>query len=94
LANGKLMTLPQLEQAMRPIKEDAALKRRQAEADFNKSREGLLKKIPAGDRLDRSLERLEAEKAARLRDIEDQMNARLEKYLKQKQIHEELIKKQ
>jgi hypothetical protein len=93
LAHGKLMTLPELDLAMKPIKEEAAAKRRQAEIDFAKTKESILKKIPAGDRLDRSLERLAADKDARLKDIETQMNARLEKYIKQQQIHEDLMNK-
>lgn len=94
LARGKLLTLPELERQMKPIRDDAVSKRRQAEADFAKSRENLLKKIPAGDRLDRSLDRLAKEKEARLQEIESQMSARLEPYLKQQQIHEELMQKE
>jgi hypothetical protein len=94
LAKGKLMTLPELEKTMKPIREEAAARKKQVQADFVRSREGLIKKIPAGDRLDRAVEKLEAERDARLADVENWMNTRLEPYIKQQQIHEDLMQKQ
>jgi len=91
LAKGKLMTLPEIDHAMRTIREDAVLKRRQTDIEFSKNRETLLRRVPVGDRLDRALERQETEKKARYREIEKSMNARLDPLLKQKQIHEEIM---
>jgi hypothetical protein len=93
LARGKLLTLPEIERNMKPIRNDAGVKKRQAEIEYARARENLLRKIPAGDRLDRSLEKLSDDKKSRLREIDDQMNARLEPLLKQQQIHEELMQK-
>ena len=91
LATGKLLNLPQLEAAMKPIRTDFANRRKEIEKDFLKQRENLSKKIPAGDRLDKSLERLNETKAKRLSELDKEEQSKLDSYLKQRQIHKDLM---
>jgi hypothetical protein len=93
LAQGKLRTIPELDRLMKPIIEEGEAKKRSVEAEFAKTRENLLKKVPAGDRLDRSLEKLDEEKSIRLKAIQDGVQEKIEPYLKEKRLHEDLMKK-
>lgn len=92
LAKGKLMSLPELDKAMEPINAAYAQKKKKVEEDFVKSKESLMKRIPAGDRLDQAIKKAEETKATQLRIVDEQRAAQLEPYMKQKKIHEELMK--
>ena len=92
LAKGKLLNLPEIEKAMRPIRSKYRKKKNKVERDFNRTREALMKRIPAGERLDRSLKKLQADRDRKMNKIELDLKSELEPYLKQKQIHDDLLK--
>ena len=88
------MNLPDLEKAMKPILDDGEAKKKQIEVIFVKNRENILRKIPAGERLDRAMAKLEADRTNQIKIVDDEENVKLDPYLKQKQIHDELLKQQ
>lgn len=91
LAQGKIKTIPQLEDMMQPIRAEIATRKRKIEKDYTEKREGLIRKIPAGDRLDRSIEKLKENRDGNLEALEAESKTRLEPYLKQMQLLKELI---
>ncbi len=91
LANGKTKSIAQLEDAMRPIREEIAGRRRKIEKDFAEKRESLMKKVPSGDRLDRAIERLKEIREEDLAVLDAELKTRLEPYLKQLQVLRELM---
>jgi hypothetical protein len=93
MAQGKLLTFPQLDEKMRPIREEIDQRRKKVEMDFNSKRESLMKKSPAGDRLDRAIEVLRERRDNQQADLDIEEKNRLEPYLKQMQLLREMAEK-
>ncbi len=90
LAAGKIKTIPQLEDAMQPIREDIAMRRRKVEREFTAKRESLMKRTSAGDLQDRAIGVLERNRDESLGALNAEQKTRLEPYLKQLQVLKEL----
>jgi hypothetical protein len=90
LAAGKIKTIPQLEDAMAPIREDIAARRRKVEREFTSKRESLMKRTSAGDLQDRAIGVLERNRDESLGALNAEQKTRLEPYLKQMQVLKEL----
>lgn len=91
LASGKTKSISQLQDSMRPLRDEIASRRRKIEKDFADKREGLMKRVPSGDRLDRAIEKLSEIREEDLAVLEAEQKTRLEPYLKQLQVLKELM---
>lgn len=77
LAYGRIRNIPRIEALIKPIRAAADSERRQTNEFVLSRREKLLKRMSAGDKLDRALQALEDEKQRRLDAIRDREAARL-----------------
>lgn len=91
LANGKMKNLRGIEEQIREAKSRATERKRRSDREYVEERERLLKKTPAGDRLDRALEDLEYRKVQRDGDIREQERIDLEKFEKQRKMIRDLL---
>lgn len=86
LASGEIDNMPEIDKKIKAIHDDMAAKRAEVNTEFQKSREKLLKKHSAGDKLDKMLASLEKKRAERIASIKIQEEAASEGLLKQKQV--------
>lgn len=91
MAKGEQKTLPQLEAEIRPIRASYARRKKQAEEDYLKKKEALLRKEPPGDKLDRALEALSNAHASTAASLERAEQAALEPLLKQVELIKDLM---
>ena len=80
LAYGKIRNIPQIEKDIKQVKAEAERKRQKVKRYFSSRRENLLKKAPPGDKLDRSLEKLNQEVDKRMSDIAAVESRKLKPY--------------
>lgn len=91
LAMGKMKNLKGIEEQLREVKSTSSEQRRRVVRETAEERERLLKKYPAGDRLDRALEDLEYRKVQREGDIREQERIDSEKLEKQQKLIKDLL---
>ena len=91
LAMDETRSIPELRRLVESIRADFAKRRRAAESDYNGKREYLMKRVPAGDRLDRSLEELQEDRRRRLADLDAQETARLDPHLQELDLLQRLV---
>lgn len=91
LVNGRILNIPQLKSKIDPIKKSFEEKRGELNAQYKSKEQNLRKRIPAGDRLDRSLAQLEEAHKSEMAELDSQEKARLEQYRSQLEMHSELL---
>ena len=90
LATGKIPPIPDLDREIDKIRRGIAERKRATEAEFSKERERLMKRTPAGDRLDQAIARIEETRNLRLSSLEAQEAQAVEPLEKQKNMLQEL----
>ncbi|MCB4756693.1 MAG: hypothetical protein LHV69_06630 [Elusimicrobia bacterium] len=91
LATGKLLNIPDLEKLVKTKQEEFSKKRKAIESSIAKQKEALIKKIPAGDRLDKSLEKLEESRVKQMEEVNKAEEEALIPLRQQQKIHKELM---
>jgi hypothetical protein len=90
LATGKIPSIPELDREIEKIRRAVGEKKKAAELEYNTQRERLMKKTPAGDRLDQAIARLEETRNQRLSALEAQEAQDVDPLDKQKNMLQEL----
>jgi hypothetical protein len=90
LATGKIPSIPELDRSIEKIRRSISEKKKAVEADYNRERERLMKKTPAGDKLDAAIGRIEETKNLQLASLEAQEAQAVEPLEKQKNTLQEL----
>jgi len=90
LATGKIPAIPELDRAIDKIRRGISEKKRATEAEYAKERERLMKKTPAGDRLDQAIARVEETRNLRMSSLAAQEAQAVEPLEKQKNMLQEL----
>jgi hypothetical protein len=91
LATGKMPSLPYIDNQLSQIQAEYAQKKKAVEAEYIKSKDKLIRKIPAGTKLDHAVERLENEKKQQLEELTSAEAARSETPQKEKTLLKELL---
>ncbi len=90
LAMGQTKNIPDMERSIRQIRAESAEKRSTIDREYARNREKLLKKTPAGDRLDKALAQLDQQRKQRLQELTSQETAAVEPLDKQIKILKDL----
>jgi len=91
LVNGKILNIPQINKKIAPIKNHYKKKRTLVKKSYNRKRANLRKRVPAGDRLDRSLGRLQEGEDDEFNKLAAREKAALAPLMKQLELHNELL---
>lgn len=90
LASGEIKSLPEIERTVERIRKEADEKKKAAEAAYAKERARLVKRVPAGARLDRLLAALEEKRNGQISEIEAAAAQAVEPFEKQKATLQEM----
>jgi hypothetical protein len=90
LATGKIPSIPQIDREIEKIRRSIGEKKKAVEAEYSRNRERLMKKTPAGDRLDAAIGSLDEQRNARLASLEAQEAQAVEPLERQKNMLQEL----
>lgn len=91
LASGKMKNLNDMENEMREVRSSLTLMKKKLENDYVQERERLMKKYPAGDKLDRALEDLEYKRVQNDSNLKTEQSTQLEKLESQKKRIQDLM---
>lgn len=90
LATGKILSIPQIDGQIDKIRKGVADKKAAVETDYNRQRERLMKRTPAGARLDQALAKITEARNQQLSALEAQEAQAVEPLEKQKNTLQEL----
>jgi len=91
LAYGRIKNIPQLENTIGPIRKEIAQRKEELEKEFIRKQANLIKKIPAGDRLDKSLQNLKETEQKQLAILKAEEENRTEPLLKEINKHKSIL---